>query len=88
MVAPTLPSNDEVFRSDAVHCQCPKPVIAEVGGIATAAGCQLVGCDLAFAADHAEFSTPGVHIGYFARPHGGAVTQCGSKTCNGNAALG
>lgn len=45
---------------------CPKPVIAEVGGIATAAGCQLVAsCDLAFAADHAEFSTPGVHIGLF-----------------------
>jgi enoyl-CoA hydratase/carnithine racemase len=37
-----------------------------VGGIATAAGCQLVAsCDLAFAADHAEFSAPGVHIGLF-----------------------
>lgn len=45
---------------------CPKPIIAEVGGIATAAGCQLVAsCDLAFAADNAEFSTPGVHIGLF-----------------------
>ncbi|MDT8326529.1 MAG: enoyl-CoA hydratase [Roseovarius sp.] len=45
---------------------CPKPVIAEVNGIATAAGCQLVAsCDLAIAADTAKFSTPGVHIGLF-----------------------
>lgn len=45
---------------------CPKPVIAEVTGIATAAGAQLVAsCDLAYAADTALFSTPGVHIGLF-----------------------
>ena len=45
---------------------CSKPVIAEVTGIATAAGCQLVAsCDLAIAADTAQFSTPGVHIGLF-----------------------
>jgi enoyl-CoA hydratase/carnithine racemase len=45
---------------------CPKPVIAEVTGIATAAGCQLVAsCDLAIAANTAKFSTPGVHIGLF-----------------------
>ncbi len=45
---------------------CPKPVIAEVTGIATAAGCQLVAsCDLAYAAESAKFSTPGVHIGLF-----------------------
>lgn len=45
---------------------CPKPVIAEVAGVATAAGCQLVAsCDLAVAADTATFSTPGVHIGLF-----------------------
>jgi enoyl-CoA hydratase/carnithine racemase len=45
---------------------CPKPVIAEVTGVATAAGCQLVAsCDLAIAADSAQFSTPGVHIGLF-----------------------
>jgi len=44
----------------------PKPVIAQVTGIATAAGCQLVAsCDLAVAADTAKFSTPGVHIGLF-----------------------
>lgn len=45
---------------------CPKPVIAEVTGVATAAGCQLVAsCDLALAAETAQFSTPGVHIGLF-----------------------
>ena len=45
---------------------CPKPVIAEVGGMATAAGCQLVAsCDLAVAAETAQFCTPGVHIGLF-----------------------
>jgi enoyl-CoA hydratase/carnithine racemase len=45
---------------------CPKPVIAEVTGVATAAGCQLVAsCDLALAAESARFSTPGVHIGLF-----------------------
>lgn len=45
---------------------CPKPVIAEVTGVATAAGAQLVAsCDLAIAADTARFSTPGVHIGLF-----------------------
>jgi enoyl-CoA hydratase/carnithine racemase len=44
----------------------PKPVIAEVHGIATAAGCQLVAtCDLAVAADDARFATPGVDIGLF-----------------------
>ena len=45
---------------------CPKPVIAEVTGVAIAAGCQLVAsCDLAIAAETAKFSTPGVHIGLF-----------------------
>lgn len=45
---------------------CPKPVIAEVTGIATAAGCQLVAsCDLAIASESSQFSTPGVHIGLF-----------------------
>lgn len=45
---------------------CPKPVIAAVEGIATAAGCQLVAtCDLAIAAETATFATPGVNIGLF-----------------------
>ncbi len=44
----------------------PKPVIAEVNGLATAAGCQLVAsCDLAIASEDAAFCTPGVHIGLF-----------------------
>ena len=44
----------------------PKPVIARVHGIATAAGCQLVAsADLAIAADTARFATPGVNIGLF-----------------------
>ena len=44
----------------------PKPVIAEVAGLASAAGCQLVAsCDLAIAADSARFCTPGVNIGLF-----------------------
>jgi enoyl-CoA hydratase/carnithine racemase len=44
----------------------PKPVIAAVHGIATAAGCQLVAtCDLAIAAEDARFATPGVNIGLF-----------------------
>jgi enoyl-CoA hydratase/carnithine racemase len=44
----------------------PKPVIAEVNGLATAAGCQLVAsCDLAIASDNAAFCTPGVNIGLF-----------------------
>ena len=43
-----------------------KPVIAEVNGIATAAGCQLVAsCDLAYASQVSKFATPGVNIGLF-----------------------
>ena len=46
--------------------EVPQPVIAKVHGIATAAGCQLVGaCDLAVAAEGARFATPGVNIGLF-----------------------
>src|ERR1700722_8814115 len=44
----------------------PKPVIAAVQGMATAAGCQLVAsCDLAIASEAASFATPGVDIGLF-----------------------
>ncbi len=44
----------------------PKPFIAAVQGVATAAGCQLVAtCDLAVAAEGAHFATPGVNIGLF-----------------------
>ena len=61
---------------EAVFAQCsrvmqaivhlPKPVIARVQGVATAAGCQLVAsCDLAVASETARFATPGVNIGLF-----------------------
>ncbi len=44
----------------------PKPVIAQVDGLATAAGCQLVAsCDLAIASQESAFCTPGVNIGLF-----------------------
>lgn len=44
----------------------PRPVIAAVDGVATAAGCQLVAsCDLAVASERARFATPGVNIGLF-----------------------
>jgi enoyl-CoA hydratase/carnithine racemase len=44
----------------------PKPVVAAVQGVATAAGCQLVAsCDLAVASEAAGFATPGVDIGLF-----------------------
>jgi enoyl-CoA hydratase/carnithine racemase len=49
----------------AIH-RLPQPVIARVHGIATAAGCQLVGaCDLAIADEQARFATPGLKIGLF-----------------------
>jgi enoyl-CoA hydratase/carnithine racemase len=44
----------------------PKPVIARIHGVATAAGCQLVAsCDLAVASADARFATPGINIGLF-----------------------
>ena len=44
----------------------PKPVIAQVEGVATAAGCQLaLSCDLVYASSNAVFATPGVNIGLF-----------------------
>ncbi len=54
----------------------PKPVIAQVQGLATAAGCQLVAtCDLAIASETAGFATPGVHIGLFCTTPGVAVSR-------------
>tara|TARA_B100000902_G_scaffold371008_1_gene396619 strand:+ start:6327 stop:7130 length:804 start_codon:yes stop_codon:yes gene_type:complete len=44
----------------------PQPVIAEIDGVATAAGCQLVAsCDLAIASQESKFGAPGVNIGLF-----------------------
>ncbi len=46
--------------------EIPQPVIAEVDGVATAAGCQIVAaCDLAVASERSTFATPGVRIGLF-----------------------
>jgi len=54
-----------------------KPVIAQVEGIATAAGCQLVAsCDLAYASNTARFSTPGVNLGLFCSTPGVALGRC------------
>ena len=55
-----------MFLSHEKIVRSPKPVIAEIDGVATAAGCQLVAsCDLAIASERAQFCTPGVHIGLF-----------------------
>jgi enoyl-CoA hydratase/carnithine racemase len=54
----------------------PQPVIAQVQGIATAAGCQLVAaCDLAIASSEATFATPGVKIGLFCTTPGVALVR-------------
>ena len=54
----------------------PQPVIAQVQGMATAAGCQLVAtCDLAVAAQSAMFATPGVHNGLFCTTPGVALAR-------------
>ena len=70
MTGRTLEDQREIFdvcsqMMQAVQ-QIPQPVIAQVHGIAAAAGCQLVAtCDLAVAADSTLFLTPGVRIGLF-----------------------
>jgi enoyl-CoA hydratase/carnithine racemase len=57
-----------------------QPVIAEVQGLATAAGCQLVAtCDLAVASDEASFATPGVRIGLFCSTPMVALTRSISR---------
>lgn len=46
--------------------EMPQPVIAQVSGMAAAAGCQLVAtCDLAVASDESRFATPGINVGLF-----------------------
>ena len=66
----SLPEYRELFEvcTELMHKiqSIPQPVIAQVQGIATAAGCQLVAtCDLAVASEEASFATPGVKIGLF-----------------------
>jgi len=54
----------------------PTPVIAQVRGLATAAGCQLVAsCDIAVASDKALFATPGVKVGLFCSTPGVALSR-------------
>ncbi|HEY7005488.1 MAG TPA: enoyl-CoA hydratase [Sphingomicrobium sp.] len=58
----------------------PKPVIAEVGGLATAAGCQLVAsCDLAVASDRARFGVNGIDVGLFCSTPAVALTRTISR---------
>ena len=66
----------------------PRPIIAEVHGLATAAGCQLVAsCDLAVAANTAKFATPGVNIGLFcSTPMVALSRNVGAQTGDGDAA--
>jgi enoyl-CoA hydratase/carnithine racemase len=62
-----------LMRSIVEH---PKPVIAEVDGIATAAGCQLVAsCDLAYASDQARFGVNGIDVGLFCSTPAVALTR-------------
>lgn len=57
---------DQCTRMMQMIHDLPQPVIAQIHGIATAAGCQLVAwCDLAVASEDAQFATPGVKIGLF-----------------------
>ena len=70
MVDGTVTRYETIFEACsavmALIQKLPQPVIAQVHGIATAAGCQLVAaCDLAVAAEDARFGTPGVKIGLF-----------------------
>ena len=59
----------------------PKPVIAQVQGLATAAGCQLAAtCDLAVAGESAAFATPGVRIGLFCTTPGVALARAVPST--------
>lgn len=62
-----------LMQSIAEH---PKPVIAEVDGIATAAGCQLVAsCDLAVASDRSRFGVNGIDVGLFCSTPAVALTR-------------
>lgn len=57
---------DQCTRMMQLIHEIPQPVIAQVQGIATAAGCQLAAwCDMVIASEDAKFSTPGVKIGLF-----------------------
>ena len=66
-----------LMQSIAGH---PKPVIAEVDGIATAAGCQLVAsCDLAIASERSSFGVNGIDVGLFCATPSVALTRTVSR---------
>jgi enoyl-CoA hydratase/carnithine racemase len=66
-----------LMQSVAEH---PRPVIAEVDGIATAAGCQLVAsCDLAVASERARFGVNGIDVGLFCSTPSVALTRAISR---------
>ncbi|EKX54364.1 hypothetical protein GUITHDRAFT_99846 [Guillardia theta CCMP2712] len=80
MLQKTVGSTEKVFAacSDLMLAirKVRYPVIAEVSGLATAGGCQLVAaCDLAVASEEATFSTPGVKIGLFCTTPGVAIAR-------------
>ena len=67
---------DQCNRMMQLIHDIPQPVIAQVQGIATAAGCQMVAwCDLAVAEEGAKFATPGVKIGLFCTTPSVAVVR-------------
>jgi enoyl-CoA hydratase/carnithine racemase len=79
-------ANYELGATEALFRKCsecmlaltnlPQPVIAQVHGMATAAGCQLVAqCDLAVCSDHATFATSGVNLGLFCSTPGVALAR-------------
>jgi enoyl-CoA hydratase/carnithine racemase len=69
----TFATCSRLMRSIVEH---PKPVIAEVDGIATAAGCQLVAsCDLAIASDRSRFGVNGIDVGLFCSTPAVALTR-------------
>ena len=75
---------EKIFKNCSVLMmniiQNPKPTIAAIDGIATAAGCQLIAsCDLAYASDRAKFATPGVNIGLFCSTPMVALSRSVSK---------
>lgn len=69
----TFATSARLMRSIVEH---PRPVIAEVDGIATASGCQLVAsCDLAVASDRARFGVNGIDLGLFCSTPAVALTR-------------
>ena len=81
---PTHAFYDQVFNRCSevmlAMTHLPQPVIAQVHGIATAAGCQLVAtADLAVAAADARFATPGVNIGLFCSTPMVALTRAAPR---------